>query len=279
MTPGIYEMSNHDYHKVSGLSCSAFKELLRSPAHYQYYLKERIEPTKFMNRGTAIHTAILEPEKFETEIIVEPEFAPKKPSTLQRQAKKPSPETVNAIKFWDDFAEKAQGKTVISHDDLGLVAGMAEGVKGCEAAVNLLSSGFPELSVFATDPQHGFLWKARPDWLTPAGACVDVKKCQDASPQGFQKQIGGYGYHIQAALYMQVLTWATGKEHNRFFFIAIEEKPPHCCAVFELDYASLDAARLKIQRGAALYADCLKNDKWPGYSGEIQTTGAPRWAL
>jgi hypothetical protein len=264
MTPGIYEMSNHDYHKVPGLSCSAFKELLRSPAHYKHYITEKKEPTPAMAVGTAIHTAILEPDKFKDEIAIAP--------ICDRRTKAGKDE-------YTAFCEASAGKTIITQADHENVIGMVEGLQWCEAAVNLLSSGFPELSVFATDPQHGFLWKVRPDWLTPAGACVDVKKCQDASPQGFQKQIGSYGYHIQAALYMQVLTWATGKEHNRFFFIAIEEKPPHCCAVFELDYTSLDAARLKIQRGAALYAECLKNDRWPGYSGEIQTNGCPKWAL
>ena len=278
MEPGIYELSNHDYHAGPGLSCSSFKEFLRSPAHYQHYLTEKRVPTPAMVVGTAIHTAILEPDKFQDEVVVEPEFAPKKPSKTQREAKKPSPETVEAIKFWDDFQAKATGKTVISHDDYENVMGMLTGAMRCEPAVNLLKTGFPELSVYANDPEHGFLWKARPDWLTPAGAVVDVKKCQDASPKAFQRQIVNYRYHIQAALYLQVLTWATGKKHELFYFLAVEERPPHCAAAYQIDFRSVSYASLEIDKGRKRFAECLESNVWPGYSNKILPTGIPEWA-
>lgn len=263
--PGIYEMSNHDYHAGPGLSCSLFKEFLRSPAHYQYYLTEKREPTPAMAVGTALHTAILEPDKFEQEIAVAPDCDKRTKAGKEEHA---------------SFLEASQGKTVITAKDHKNILGMAESVKRCEAAVNLLSSpGFAELSVFAEDPEYGFLWKARPDWLTPASAIIDLKKCQDASPEGFQRQIGNYQYHLQAALYLQVLTWATGKKHEHFYFVAVEEKPPHGCAVYSLDFRSLDAARVRINSARSRFAECLETDEWPGYSGEIQVTGVPRWAL
>ena len=263
MEPGIYELSNHDYHAGPGLSCSSFKEFLRSPAHYQHYITEKREPTPAMTVGTAIHTAILEPEKFETEIAIAP---------------KCDKRTKAGKEEYTSFLEKATGKTVITEEDHKNVLGMVEGVKRCEPAVNLLASGFPELSVYANDPEHGFLWKARPDWLTPAGAVVDVKKCQDASPKAFQRQIVNYRYHIQAALYLQVLTWATGKKHELFYFLAVEEKAPHCAAVYQIDFRSVSYASMEIDKGRKRFAECLESNVWPGYSNKILPTGIPEWA-
>lgn len=280
MKPGIYEMSNRDYRAAPGFHFSGLKEFLRSPAHYWHYKQFGRVATEDMKKGTALHTAVLEPQKFAEEIAIAPTDGPKKPTKAQLNAEKPSKKARASIMFWEEFEANSIGKTIITAKSHEQVLGMTAAVESHPEAQRIFASGYAETSVFAKDPKYSFMWKVRPDWITPDGAVVDLKSCQDASPEGFQKQIGSYQYHIQAALYMRVLTWATGRDHKHWFFVAVEKEPPHCCAVYALDdFRSLDSANLKIDRARRRYAWCLDWDEWHGYGDEIKSIGAPKWAL
>jgi hypothetical protein len=56
------DMPAEKYHAVDALSKSMMTKILKSPAHYRAALDEHQEPTKSMQMGTAIHTAVLEPQ-------------------------------------------------------------------------------------------------------------------------------------------------------------------------------------------------------------------------
>jgi len=59
------------YHDHPALSRSQAAQLLKSPAHYQAYLRREADrsTTRPMEIGTALHTALLEPSRFEREYI------------------------------------------------------------------------------------------------------------------------------------------------------------------------------------------------------------------
>jgi exodeoxyribonuclease VIII len=56
------------------MSFSSIKEFMRSPRHYVKYLTQERKQTEAMLFGAVCHKLILEPEDFEKEYIVEPEF-------------------------------------------------------------------------------------------------------------------------------------------------------------------------------------------------------------
>ena len=59
--PGIFELSNGDYHQQAALNKSGLVQLSKSPAHfYEWYHATDEEPTRAMVLGTAIHMAVLE---------------------------------------------------------------------------------------------------------------------------------------------------------------------------------------------------------------------------
>ena len=74
MLPGIYDISNEEYHASEGLSRSAIMELRRSPEHYyaKYVLNKKSEATDSMIIGNAVHSFILEPNKFSDEFAIMP---------------------------------------------------------------------------------------------------------------------------------------------------------------------------------------------------------------
>ena len=117
----LEKLTNEEYHSLDYVSKSHLDLINKSPFHYwdRYINPERVipEPTKAMFLGSAFHTIVLEPDLFEKEYIVESANAPKRPTAIQRNAKKPSTQTLDAIAYWEEFDKKANGKILISIDD------------------------------------------------------------------------------------------------------------------------------------------------------------------
>ena len=67
-----FDMAAEKYHAVDALSKSMMSKILKSPAHYRAALEEHQEPTKAMQMGTAIHTAVLEPHLYSQVVAVVP---------------------------------------------------------------------------------------------------------------------------------------------------------------------------------------------------------------
>ena len=106
-------MSNEQYHALDDyVSKSDLDTFDKSPRHY--FLKrlspDRLpqEQTKAMIIGSAFHSLLLEPNGFPSEFLTVEPFAPKKPTLSQRNAKKPSAATLEAIAYWDEFEKQIQ---------------------------------------------------------------------------------------------------------------------------------------------------------------------------
>ena len=262
--PGIYKLSNEEYHKQEALNKSGLVQLSKSPAHfYQWYHAPDEEPTNAMVIGTAVHTAVLEPDKYDQSIIIAPQVDKR---TKAGKAK------------WASFQKKAKGKIILNKDDANAIEGIKESVYNNMTAYDLLLEGNPEQSIFFKDPVHNFLCKVRPDWYTNNKEVVDIKTCIDAGYDAFSRAIANYKYHWQAHLYLSGMTEVTGIEHNKFIFIAIEKEPPYAVAVYEATKDMLSTAQKQITPILNVYAECLKLNVWPGYTDTLQPIQLPRWA-
>lgn len=285
MEPGVYSgITNDAYHSGEGISKSGLDLIGRSPLHYwaKYIDPNRVpqEPTPAMQLGTAIHAAVLEPDLFARDYVVVPTDAPRRPTRTQLAAKKPSDDTVAAIIYWNDFDRANAGRTVISVDDYQTCSAIQENVRRHPAAQVLLTDGEPELSVYWRDEQTGVLCKCRPDWMNyKANAIVDVKSCEDASPAGFQKSIIKYGYHVQAAWYLDGLKAATGHAPSAFIFAAFEKARPYATAFYYADEDMIELGRMLYRERLDLYAGCLKQNLWPGYSQQLVPISLPGWVM
>lgn len=266
METGFYtsdELSNEQYHSGAGVSNSGLKMIgSKTPYHFwaNYIDPDRVRSssTPAQMIGTAIHAAALEPDKFDDEYIVAPFKA----------------RNAAGYKAW--AAE--QKKNIIMPADMDSVIGMRKSLHGHKTAGALLrSSGQFELSAYANDPETGVLCRARYDLLLDNGWGVDLKKCQDASPSGAAKAVGNYGYYHQDAFYRMVHQWLTGEPLRGFAFIFVEEQPPHAVAVYTL--AAEDVARgyRECRRNLNLYAECRRNDSWPGYGTSARELQLNQW--
>lgn len=256
----LSDMPERDYHAHRSISKSSLDLFNRSPAHYKFAAAR--QPTRHMAIGSAIHCALLEPARFETDYLIL--------DVADRRASE-----------WRE-AKKQRGT-----DEYILTRAEADGVLGMQAAVfanpqthDLLNQPHDdcEISVFAHDPETGLLCRARVDLLGDTWA-LDLKKTQDARADAFSRAIGNYRYHVQAAFYSDVIGWATGTQPERFKFLAVEENPPHANRVYTLDDEAMAAGRAAYRADLTRYAECVETDEWPAYDDEPELIGLPGWML
>jgi exodeoxyribonuclease VIII len=263
-------MENADYHRHAAVSKSHLDQVARSPLHYwaRYLDPNRIEfePTPAMQVGTAVHTHVLELDQWDQRYVVMPDG-------IDRRTKQGKAE-------WDAFSTASSGRTVLSKADAEQVMRMGQAVYGHPAAAMLLKQlpGKAETTHMWTDADTGLQCKCRPDWLTDDGSLIiDLKTTEDASPKGFEKSIGNWRYHVQAAWYLHGLEQATGIRPEQFIFICVEKKPPYAVAVYAAASEMIDAGWAAAQRDLEVLATCKAANAWPGYSEQIEIISLPPW--
>lgn len=253
-------MPNAAYHSYEGISKTGLDLVHRSPAHYRYGAKR--EATRAMHMGTAIHTALLEPDRFEMEYLLLRDVKDRRASEYKQAIKVHDPENV------------------LVSTEADKVAGMQESVFAQEDAANLLrSGGFFEVSAFVEDPDTGILLRCRYDVINAFHEATDLKKTRNASPEEFAKSVYNYRYHVQDAMYSDIYRLITGNDLDAFKFVAVEEDAPHCAMVYELDEESRQIGYQEYRRDLELYAECEMSGNWPGYPEPVQTISLPAWAI
>jgi exodeoxyribonuclease VIII len=253
-------LSNAEYHAHLAISKSGLDLMSRSPAHYRFRAPRK--PSRAMELGTAIHTAILEPDRFAAEYMLLSGVDDRRSSVYKEATKQYGTERV------------------LTGAEADQVAGMQESVAGNRHAQNMLrhADARTELSIITTDPVTGVPVKCRFDLLV-GNRALDLKSTADARPDAFCKSIANYRYHVQAAFYTDVFHWETGDNLAAFGFFAVESDMPHANAIYVLDDDSLEFGRKLYRRDLDLYAECLNSGNWPALSLDPQILSLPAWAM
>lgn len=251
----LLNMSNADYHgDPSIVTRSKLELILRSPAHYRHGIANPKQQTEAMILGTALHSAVLEPEKFNAEFIGY------------------SGAGNRASKEYKEFAAAHAGYTILTRKDYERVLGMRDAVLGFDAypLSELISSGEKEKTLRWTDERTGFQCQIRPDLLLDF-AIFDLKKCVDARPHRFIWSARDMGYDLQAAMYRIGVREALGIKDIPFIFIAVEEDAPHGIKLYEAPAAMLEDGERRFRYAMDLLKTCMDTDSWPGYANPLDT--------
>jgi exodeoxyribonuclease VIII len=249
------DMPAAQYHAVDALSKSMMSKILKSPAHYRAALEEHQEPTKSMQMGTAIHTAVLEPQLYSQVVAVVP------------------PDIDGRTKEGKAWKEAHKSHIHLTHAEDIDVQGVANSVRRHPFWDIIHLPHRIEASVFAQDEETGIALKARPDLWIEGHTLVDIKTTDDASPEAFLRTIASFGYHIQAAHYLEM----TGADN--FIFVAVERKAPYAIGIYKLDAEWLQAGENLRCKAIATLHECRALDSWPAYPTAVQTLSCPKWVL
>jgi exodeoxyribonuclease VIII len=276
-----------EYHAMPEVSKSQLDTLDLSPAIFYARHRDPNRPPAPQRagqlEGNLAHCAILEPEEFEKRYAVMPEGAPRRPTEAQWNAKKPSEDSLAAMTWWRALNEQTGGKTIVTHDQYEAAVRQAVSVRALPEIGEALASGKAEVSAFWTDEETGVECRCRPDFVHPvrddAVLLLDVKTFSSAAPNEFRRQVARKRYDVQAALYSDGYSKASGLEVLGFIFLAAETEYPFAANAFMLDEESLEAGRQKYRKNLRTYAECERTNTWPGYSTGIDVIRLPQWAL
>ena len=265
MTPGIHRgLSMSAYQSIDAIGSGRLNWLATSPLHYRYMLSQPPEDTEATLRGTAVHTAVLEPEHFETIYACEPN-----PEAIAPGAVKP-----RATSLYRDAVARLreEGKVVFKTDEMQGVLEMAVAVRGHSEAARILKKGEQREVSLVWERDGGRLCRARVDILGDRMA-ADLKTTRDLrrfSPWEMLK----HGYFRQASWYVDGLR-TLGIEIDHWFFIAVESVPPYDVGVFTLTRSQLDLGSLDCERLIEQLEECERTDCWPGMFPKIVAAEMP----
>ena len=269
LTPGVYDdMPPSVYHqkRLGVVSNGALKHIDRAPKFYRAWIDdtEHDAQTDALVFGSRFHCALLEPERFAAEYTAEPDFGDCRFKAAKAER--------------DAWRKNNAGKELISATDAETIAGMVDAIKADPLASRLLRDGVPERTVVWKDEETGLICKVRPDLhVEKRGMVVDAKSCQDASPDAFARDVAKHLYHQQDALYRDGMRCADlGVQH--FVFLAVEKSWPFLVGVHTLDSDAVARGYSRARTNIDRLAECLRTNKWPGHSDNINTLGLPPWA-
>jgi len=266
MTPGIHErVPSATYHAWRAANVHTLLKLRQSPLHAKSAMETPHEPTQAMAFGTWFHDLIGMGDSFGDAyacgIVADGR-------TKEGKAARAAHEAAHA------------GKTIIQPDEWAQLHAMRDAARGHARAARLLRSvEGVEVSAVWTDPEFNVLCKSRSDLLVPKyRTIVDVKTTRNASPHSFEKDILDYGYHIQAAHYLN--GWRVlGRDFAAFAFLAVEKEPPYGVCLYTLSPEAIEAGRTELRTLLAIWKRCMDTNEWPGYPTEVQEISLPEWYL
>jgi hypothetical protein len=264
---GVYDDKPEDaYHADDALSSSGARKLLppSCPARYRYD-RDHPEATKrHFEYGSAAHRLVLG-RGAEWVLLDYPDYRTKAAQQAQKEA-------------------RAIGAVPILAGEYEQIQAMAAAIKTHPLAGPLLAGGMAERSYFWTDEGYGIRRRARLDTSRHGASgrllVVDYKTTVCAEPGAFAKACANYGYHQQAAWYLDAVIACEGETDPAFLFVAQEKVPPYLVTVAQLDDDAIAAGDALNYRAMEIFRDCTASGVWPGYQddNDIPYISLPRWA-
>lgn len=255
-----------EYITLEGLSISRLKELGRSPQHYLYRIDNPKESTA-LQLGTAAHTAVLEPERFERQYAIWDRRSDKTGNLCPRNGQ-----------YWEAFLGANPGKDVITEDELVVVRAIQSAVRAHPAAAPYLANGDPEVTMQWTT--YGRPSKGRVDWLTwlddGKPVLVGLKTARDCRHFIFGSQAARLGYHLQWAYYFDGYK-AIKQVEPKVVEIVVESEPPHAVAVYSIPPDIIAQGRDDYERLLDQLATCESTGVFPGPSEIEEPLSLPSW--
>lgn len=211
--------SNAKYHSHSGwISASGLKTIFKKSVFH--HLNKQPFSSSSLTLGSAVHSALLEPENFNKEFYLIPK--------IDRRTKE------GKQKYAEEFLA-ANGREIITPEDMTIIKAISEKHQKNDLSQHYCT-GQVEISHYGEMDEVPI--RVRPD-VIGTDFISDVKTCQDNSPRAFRSDVYKYAYHLQAAFYSDAL----GFPVENFRFIAVETKYPYTVQVYALSDEMIEQGR------------------------------------
>ncbi|WP_160119674.1 PD-(D/E)XK nuclease-like domain-containing protein [Rhodovarius lipocyclicus] len=265
--PGIYDLPPEIYHgdptPEMSLSSSGARTLARDCPAVFWHQRQVQEAKRVFEIGTASHLMILEPERYDARVEV------------IRGLKKdgsPSEGYTSADAREKRDAARAAGKVPLLPAEDEMLRVMRGVLWADPIARTAFIGGQAEKSLFWRDQEFGIWCRTRPDYLPPHGRyLVDYKTSTSADPREFAKAMLEYGYHMQAAWYLDAVAAVTPHRPEKFAFVVQSKKPPHLVSVCWVDPEAIEIGRALNRYAKGIFRWCLTQREWPNYRDDLNS--------
>jgi exodeoxyribonuclease VIII len=216
-----------------------------------------------MEFGTAVHTAVFEPERFSETVVVMPE--------IERRSKAGKEE-------YAEFMKNHEGKTVIADVEFEACKLILESAQKHKILGKLLKEKGGKYEVSGFFPYKDEPCKFRTDFVLPEQKIIlDLKTTKAGNERAFRNSVLDFCYHSQAAFYLTGMGEITGEPWTDFLWIAIESSPPYKIYLYEPDTKWLLEGHKLCSAAIDLYRECSSNKAYPSVVEEITILSAPAW--
>lgn len=265
--PGVYAMPDAEYFAHPALSQSQAKVLLACPARYRWQLDHPRPDTKAFDFGHAAHSMVLGTGPA---IAVIPDDVLASNGAVSTKAAK---------EFIADA--RAKGEVPLKAEENAQVVAMADAIRDNPDAVRLLAAGTPEQAIVWDDGdvQRRCKLDVLPEPSQHRMVAADYKTTERADKESFTRSVINYGYHQQAAWYLEALAAVGISSDAGFAFVVQEKTEPYPVVVYELDEDLLAIGAELNAQAVELFRQCRDTDTWPGYPEGITVLSAPGWYL
>lgn len=250
------------YRADPGINISSLKNMRHTPRKARFRMDMVRTPSPAQALGTALHMAILEPDRFLETYAVKPEV------DARTKAGK------------EAIAEAAAGgKELLPKFDFEAALTTAARLREHPFYRKFVDDGVYESSWFSDHPL-GARCKGRVDiWLPNKNVIVDIKTCETSETRLFSRDAIKYLYHAQAAFYMDLVAAATGVPVDGFVILALEKTEDRDFRAFWLDPELIERGRSDYRVWLMQWLHCEETGTWPGYQPELVTLTAPQWLV
>ena len=243
----IIRDSNQQYHSHNSISASGLKTIYKKSVYH--LINQRFKETPAMALGTAVHAAILESDDFYNQYHVI--------DKIDKRTKAGKEEYLKQVELSKNHNSCTQ-KIILDYDNHEIIKNILGAYRNHDLAQKYCQ-GEIELSHYSQI--DGVDVRVRPDCVNKISNFIsDVKTCQDNSPEAFKRDVYKWGYHLQAAFYMDVL----GIENFRF--IAVTTSFPHTVEVYSLDEKTIEFGRNAWKQAFENWKQYINTGIMPGYS-------------
>lgn len=247
------------YEQIEAVNWSTLKHLRRSPLHYRHALTTESADTDALRLGRAVHTAVLEPDRFALEYAV------------WQGGRRAGAE-------WTAFQVAHEEQTILTLDQYQRACSIRDSVRSHPVAAPYLREGKAEQTIEWAHEKTKIRLKGRPDWISPT-ALVDLKTSRHAiNYRLFATDVYRLGYHCQLAMYQAGIKATMGMELPPVL-IAVEPEPPHDVAVYLLDEDAIYAGAEEVDELLQALRECQQTGSWRGRYSSAQDLSLPRWAF
>ena len=298
------ELTNEQYHAdTEHINGSGLWNLYdRCPAAWRYK-DEEDEQSKALIFGTGSHTALLEPERFDSEYARMPtkeDFCTQllvtvsdmnswaKDRGIKGLSGKTKSEVIKIIsstgepvRIYDEerlFAElNAKGRILLEGNDYDAIQQMRAVIHANSYYSSLLAGAYAEVSILGE--LNGEPSKVRFDCLTRGGDIIDYKTAVSAKPDEFFRHAARLGYFMKMAMQHDMFVEAYGHAPRSVNLLVQEKKSPFIPALIRLTDEQLRIGRIQLKGAMEIYKACKNADSWPGYSmgNPVIEMETPEW--